>query len=79
MYHIRLPLHIEGETLNLLTLSAQQEINGEIKELALPLAIKTKGDQTGSYFFISPNWLNLQVFGTYGKSRCTEITSSIDT
>lgn len=78
MYHVRLPKIIEGEELKLLTLIAQQNSDEKISELALPLAIKTKGNRTGSYFYVSENWLNIQITGNYGKELCTEISSIVD-
>ena|GEM_PF-1666157 len=78
MYHVRLPSTIGSDELHQLVFSAHEKVDGQLKEISLPLAIKTKGDQTGSYFYRSPGWLNIQVIGMYGKNLCTEITATLD-
>jgi hypothetical protein len=47
------------------------------KEISLPLAIKTKGELTGSYFHMPTNWLNVRVAANYGEGLCTELVAKL--
>lgn len=50
MYHVRVPREFDGMELRLLILSATMKEAKERKEISLPLAIKTRGELTGSFF-----------------------------
>lgn len=76
-YHVRLPQNIKDEKLESLVLTAHIEIDGKLHDLALPLAIKSKAETTGSYFALSSNWLNIEVIGSYGTDHCTQISANI--
>ena len=47
------------------------------KEISLPLAIKTKGGLTGSYFYMSANWLNIRVAANYGEDLCIKLVAKL--
>ena len=76
MYHVWAPREFKGMELKLLVLSATMNGTGEGKEISLPLAIKTKGEFTGSYFHMPTNWLNIQVAANYGKDLCAELVAN---
>lgn len=75
MYHVRAPREFKGMRLNLLVLSATMSGTEGRKEISLPLAIKTKGQLTGSYFYMPTDWLNIRVAANYGKDLCTELVA----
>ena len=77
MYHVRAPREFKGMELKLLVLSATMNGTEEGKEISLPLAIKTKGELTGSYFHMPTNWLNIRVAANYGKDLCTELVAKL--
>lgn len=77
MYHVRLPAIAQGLPLRHLSLSAWQKANGETHELALPLQIKRKGAITGSYFYLSSDWIQIRVTGSYGEDMCVELSSEL--
>ena len=74
MYHVRAPKEFEGKKLKLLILIATLN-RSEGKEIALPLAIKSKGDITGSYFHMPIGWLSVKVLANYGEKLCVELIS----
>ena len=76
MYHIRAPRIYNGMALKLLTLTAQLKDHDGTHEIALPLAIKTKGNQTGSFFSMSSDWLKIRVAANYGENLCTELVAT---
>lgn len=71
MYHIRVPEKYKNLELKLLVLTAADGT----KEISMPLAIKSKGSQTGSYFHMSPNWLKVLVTASYGNNLCLSLVS----
>lgn len=75
MYHVRVPREFDGMELRLLILSATMKEAKERKEISLPLAIKTRGELTGSFFYMSSNWLNVRVAAKYGEGLCTELVA----
>ena len=76
MYHVRAPKIYNGMPLKLLTLTAQLKDNNGTHEIALPLAIKTKGSLTGSFFSMSSDWLSIRVAANYGENLCTELVAT---
>jgi hypothetical protein len=77
IYQVRAPREFEGMALKLLVLSATMKGTEEGKEISLPLAIKTRGELTGSYFHMTSNWLNVRVAASYGESLCTELVAEL--
>ena len=75
VYHVRAPREFDGMELKLLVLSATMKGTEEGKEISLPLAIKTRGELTGSYFHMPSNWLNVRVAANYGEGVCTELVA----
>ena len=75
MYHVRAPREFDGMELKLLVLSATLKGTEEGKEISLPLAIKTRGELTGSYFHMPSNWLNVRVAANYVEGLCTELVT----
>jgi hypothetical protein len=77
MYHVRAPREVGGVELKLLILSATAVGVEEGNQISLPLAIKTRGDLTGSYFHMPGNWLNVGVTASYGEELCTELVGEL--
>lgn len=77
MYHVRAPQTLNGMELRLLVLSATMKGSDSDKEISLPLAIKTKGGLTGSYFYMSANWLNIRVAANYGEDLCIKLVAKL--
>ena len=77
MYHIRVPREFQGNELKLLILSAESTEGKEHLVISMPLAIKYKGNLTGSYFHMSSNWLKVRVAASYGKNLCTELVATL--
>lgn len=75
MYHVRAPREFDGMELKLLVLSATMKGAEEGKEISLPLAIKTRGELTGSYFHMPSNWLTVRIAANYGEGLCTELVA----
>jgi hypothetical protein len=77
MYHVRAPQKLNGMELRLLVLSATMKGSEGGKGISLPLAIKTKGELTGSYFHMPTNWLNVRVAANYGEGLCTGLVAKL--
>ena len=77
MYHVRAPREFDGKELRLLILSATPRGAAKGQEITLPLAIKVKGELTGSYFHMPTNWLNVRVEASYGDDLCTGLVGRL--
>ena len=74
IYHVRVPPTHKGKPIEYLVLSANDEKN----EIAVPLAIKNKNGETGSYFYLPSKWVNVTVSANYEGSRCYSLVAKLN-
>ncbi|MBV1928533.1 MAG: hypothetical protein KUG81_03370 [Gammaproteobacteria bacterium] len=73
MYHVRVPGIYKGAQIEFLVLSVSNGSN----EISLPLSIKSKGDVTGSHFYMSSQWVNIRISASYKDMQCTELVAKL--
>lgn len=73
MYHIRAPGKYKGSQIEFMILSASDGNN----EITMPLSIKSKNGVTGSYFYMSSQWVNISVSVNYKGMQCTSLVAKL--
>ena len=74
IYHVRVPEEYKGAPIKSLILSAHSGDN----EISLPLSIKSNSKATGSFFYMSSQWLNVRVTASYKGIDGTELIATLD-
>jgi hypothetical protein len=73
IYHIRVPGKYKGSQIEFLILSASDGSN----EITMPVSIKSKNGVTGSYFYMSSQWVNIRVSASYEGILCTSLIAKL--